>query len=147
MLVCIYSFLCVSAGGATHSTCVQSVIGRSSVCGFSTASLRSSVTLKKPIRHWLPSTGSTCDAPLTHVVFGHLFLIRTPSSQPIRFLQPSAELRSDFRDFPGLLALWFLTNQREVLTHSTSLMSHTGRKLCVSFLKCLNFYFLLFVNA
>lgn len=129
LYVCIYSFLCVSAGGATHSTCVQSAIGRLSVCGFSTASLRSLVTLKKPIRRWLPSTGSTCDAPLTCVVFGHLFLRRTPSFQPSRFSQPAAELRSDFRDFPGLLALWFLTSQREVLTHSSSLMSHTGRKL------------------
>lgn len=96
----IYFF--VSAGEATHSTCVQTVIGRSSACGFSTASPRSSVMLKKPIRRWLPSIGSTCDAPLTCVVFGHLFLRRTPSPQPIYFSQPSPELRSDFRDFPGL---------------------------------------------
>lgn len=60
---CVYVYICVCvpAGGGTPSICVWSVTRRSSVCGGSTASPRSSATLRRPIRHWLPSTGSTCD--------------------------------------------------------------------------------------
>ena len=61
LFIFLFTCVCVSAGGGTPSTCAPSVTGRSSVCGVSTASLRSSATLRRPIRRWLPSTGSTCD--------------------------------------------------------------------------------------
>lgn len=51
----------VVTGEGILSTCVTSVIERLSVCGDSTAWQRSSVTPKRPIRRWWPSTGSTCD--------------------------------------------------------------------------------------
>ena len=67
--VCL--FVCCVADGGTPSTCVRTVTGRSSVCGVSTASLRSSVTLRRPIRRWSPSTGSTCDVHLGSVAPFH----------------------------------------------------------------------------
>ncbi|KAE8280895.1 E3 ubiquitin-protein ligase UBR2 [Larimichthys crocea] len=91
------------------STFVLSVTGRLSVCGVSTASLRSSVTLRRPIRRWSPSTGSTCDVWLrphsqTRLMIGSLphLPFNTTSSQPISFLQPSAEpisFQGFFQDF------------------------------------------------
>lgn len=98
-LFVIYLFMFVSAGEGTLSICVPSVTGKLSVCGVSTASLRSLVTLRRPIRRWWPSIGSTCDIQPPTLSSEHPLLMSSPSSKPSTFLQPSAELRSDFRDF------------------------------------------------